>query len=47
MVCGHPHANAKNIDELVAKGFRWLMTLPTLSFAGLEKGLKAAGRAQA
>ena len=47
VVCGHPHANAKNIDELVAKGFRWLMTLPTLSFAGLEKGLKASGRAPA
>ena len=47
VVCGHPHANAKNVDELVAKGYRWLMTLPTLSFAGLERGLKAAGRVPA
>jgi 4-hydroxy-2-oxoheptanedioate aldolase len=45
VVCGHPHANAKNIEELIAKGYRWLMTLPTVSFAGLEKGLKASGRA--
>jgi len=45
VVCGHPHANAKNIEELVAKGYRWLMSLPTYSFAGLEKGLKASGRA--
>jgi 4-hydroxy-2-oxoheptanedioate aldolase len=47
VVCGHPHANAKNIEELIAKGYRWLMTLPTVSFAGLEKGLKASGRAPA
>lgn len=47
VVCGHPHANAKNVDELVAKGYRWLMTLPTQSYAGLDKGLKAAGRAPA
>lgn len=45
VVCGHPHANAKNIEELVAKGYRWLMSLPTYSFAGLEKGLKVSGRA--
>jgi 4-hydroxy-2-oxoheptanedioate aldolase len=47
VVCGHPHANAKNIEELVAKGYRWLMSLPTYSFAGLEKGLKVSGRAPA
>jgi 4-hydroxy-2-oxoheptanedioate aldolase len=46
VVCGHPHANAKNIEELVAKGYRWLMTLPTLSFGGLEKGLAVSGRAR-
>jgi len=45
VVCGHPHANAKNIEELINKGYRWLMTLPTYSFAGLEKGLKVSGRA--
>ncbi|MEK7437118.1 MAG: aldolase/citrate lyase family protein [Pseudomonadota bacterium] len=45
VVCGHPHANAGNIEELVAKGYRWLMSLPNYSFAGLEKGLKVSGRA--
>jgi 4-hydroxy-2-oxoheptanedioate aldolase len=45
VVCGHPHANAKNIEGLIAKGFQFLMTLPTYSFAGLEVGRKASGRA--
>lgn len=45
VVCGHPHASAKNIEELIGKGYRWLMSLPTTSFAGLEKGLKVSGRA--
>ena len=45
VVCGHSHAKAKNIDELVARDCRRVMTLPTLSFGGLERGLKAAGRA--
>jgi 4-hydroxy-2-oxoheptanedioate aldolase len=45
VVCGHPHANAKNIEELIAKGYQWLMTPPTYSFAGLEKGRAASGRA--
>ena len=45
VVCGHPHVNSKNVEELVEKGFRWLMTGATYTFAGLEKGLKAAGRA--
>ena len=45
VVCGHPHVNAKNVEALLQKGFRWLMTGPTYTFAGLEKGLKASGRA--
>jgi 4-hydroxy-2-oxoheptanedioate aldolase len=45
VVCGHPHVDAKNVEGLLAKGFRWLMTAPTISFAGLEKGRKAAGLA--
>ena len=43
--CGHPHVDAGNVEKLLEKGFRWLMTQPTLSFAGLEKGRKASGRA--
>ena len=44
VVCGHPHVDANNVETLLAKGYRWLMSGPTYSFAGLEKGLKAAGR---
>ena len=44
VVCGHPHVDAKNVEALLAQGFRWLMPSPTYAFAGLEKGLKAAGR---
>jgi 4-hydroxy-2-oxoheptanedioate aldolase len=42
--CGHPHVDGNNVEQLVAKGFRWLMPAPSQSFAALEKGLKAAGR---
>ena len=42
--CGHPHVGSKNVEQLVEKGFRWLMAQPTLSFAALEMGLKASGR---
>jgi 4-hydroxy-2-oxoheptanedioate aldolase len=42
--CGHPHVGTKNVDQLLEKGFRWLMAQPTLSFAALEMGLKASGR---
>ena len=44
VICGHPHVDSKNVEALLAKGFRWLMTAPSYSFAGLEKGLKACGR---
>ncbi len=44
VVCGHPHVDSANVDGLLAKGYQWLMTGPTYSFAGLDKGLKAAGR---
>ena len=42
--CGHPHVDAKNVDWVLEKGFRWLMPAPTQSFAALEKGLKSSGR---
>ena len=42
--CGHPHVSEKNVEKLLEKGFRWLMAAPTLSFAGLELGLKSSGR---
>ena len=45
VACGHAHVSADNVEALIKRGFRWLMTPPTYSFAVLEKGRKAAGRA--
>lgn len=42
--CGHPHVGVKNVEGLIAEGFRWLMPAPVPSFAALELGRKAAGR---
>src|SRR5438477_326645 len=44
ITCGHPHRDANDVEELLEKGFRWLMPAPSQSFAALQKGLKAAGR---
>ena len=45
VACGHPHVDAKNIEGLLDKGFRYLMPAPVYSFAALELGRKASGRA--
>ncbi len=42
--CGHPHVDSSNVEELLEKGFRWLMPAPSQSFGALDKGLKASGR---
>jgi 4-hydroxy-2-oxoheptanedioate aldolase len=42
--CGHPHVNSKNIEALLAKGFRYLMPAPVYSYAALELGRKASSR---
>jgi 4-hydroxy-2-oxoheptanedioate aldolase len=44
VACGHPHVDAKNIEALLEKGFRYLMPAPVYSYAALELGRKAAGR---
>jgi 4-hydroxy-2-oxoheptanedioate aldolase len=41
--CGHPHVDTKNVEPLLAKGFRWLMPAPVQSFAALEMGRRASG----
>jgi 4-hydroxy-2-oxoheptanedioate aldolase len=38
VACGHPHVSVDNVDSLLEKGYRFLMTPPILSFAGLERG---------
>jgi 4-hydroxy-2-oxoheptanedioate aldolase len=45
VACGHPHVDSKNIETLLEKGFRYLMPAPAYTFAALELGRKAAGRA--
>jgi 4-hydroxy-2-oxoheptanedioate aldolase len=42
--CGHPHPDARNIERLVASGYRFLMPSIGRSFAALEQGRKLAGR---
>ncbi len=44
MPCGHPHVDTKNVEELIERGFRWLMPAPVTSFAALEMGRKKSGR---
>jgi 4-hydroxy-2-oxoheptanedioate aldolase len=42
--CGHPHPDAKNIERLMASGYRFLMPSTPRSFAVLEQGRTLAGR---
>jgi 4-hydroxy-2-oxoheptanedioate aldolase len=43
--CGHPHPDGKNIERLIASGYRFLMPPAPRSFAVLEQGRRLAGRA--
>jgi 4-hydroxy-2-oxoheptanedioate aldolase len=43
--CGHPHVDARNIEALLEKGFRYLMPAPVYTYAALDLGRKASGRA--
>lgn len=44
VVCGHPHVNEGNIEQLIEQGFRWLMPAPILTHKALELGRKVTGR---
>ncbi|MGY8993321.1 MAG: HpcH/HpaI aldolase family protein [Rhodospirillales bacterium] len=44
VVCGHPHVDANNVEELLERGFRWLMSAPVQSYPGLKKGRELAKR---
>jgi len=41
---GHPHVDAKNVERILKEGYRFLMTAPTRSYAGLDKGRELTGR---
>lgn len=38
---GHPHVNAKNVEQLVDRGYSWLMASPTRSYEAMELGQAA------
>ena len=41
---GHPHVDATNVERILKEGYRFLMSAPVRSFAGLEKGRQLTGR---
>jgi 4-hydroxy-2-oxoheptanedioate aldolase len=44
VVVGFPHADASNIEKILAEGYRFIMAAPTRSYAALDKGLQLTGR---
>lgn len=42
--CGHPHPDARNIERLIASGYRFLMPTAPRSFAVLDQGRRLAHR---
>lgn len=44
VVCGHPHPDARNVERLVANGYRFLMPTAPRSFSVLEQGRRLTGR---
>ncbi|KWX23996.1 aldolase [Mycolicibacterium wolinskyi] len=42
---GHPHVTAKNVEQVIDDGYRFLMSAPVRSYPGLELGRKLTGRA--
>ena len=44
VACGHPHPDARNVEQLIASGYRFLMPSAPRSFAVLEQGRRLAGR---
>jgi 4-hydroxy-2-oxoheptanedioate aldolase len=44
VVVGHAHADTGNMQRLLDEGFRFIMSAPDRSYAGLEKGFELTGR---
>jgi 4-hydroxy-2-oxoheptanedioate aldolase len=42
--CGHPHVDERNVERLLAEGYRFLMPSPVRTYAGLARGRELAGR---
>ena len=41
---GHPHVNAGNVERILDQGYRFLMSAPVRTTAGLDRGRELAGR---
>jgi 4-hydroxy-2-oxoheptanedioate aldolase len=40
---GHPHVTMKNVEDVLASGYRFLMSSPTKSYAAIEKARALTG----
>jgi 4-hydroxy-2-oxoheptanedioate aldolase len=40
VACGHPHVDEKNVKDVIAQGFKWLMPKPERTNAALALGRK-------
>jgi 4-hydroxy-2-oxoheptanedioate aldolase len=40
VACGHPHVDEKNVQDVIAQGFRWLMPKPERTNQALAMGRK-------
>ncbi|HEU0073335.1 MAG TPA: aldolase/citrate lyase family protein [Dehalococcoidia bacterium] len=45
VVVGHPHVDANNVERLLGEGYTYLMSAPSRTYPGLNKGLELSGRA--
>lgn len=45
VVVGHPHVTTKNAEQVIADGYRFLMSAPVRSYPGLDLGRSLTGRA--
>lgn len=43
--CGHPHVDTENAARVVEEGYRFLLTAPARSYAGLDACRRLCGRA--
>jgi 4-hydroxy-2-oxoheptanedioate aldolase len=40
---GHPHVTAKNVEAVLAQGYRWLLSAPVRSYGAIERARALAG----
>jgi 4-hydroxy-2-oxoheptanedioate aldolase len=44
VIVGHPHVEPGNAERILKEGYRYLMSAPVRSYAGLDKARQLAGR---